>query len=162
MKLVVLSLVWLSLTSALFQPTTARMLTEDGDGDGDEDDGAGDEDKTPDSICVKYTKALFGEDTAGKELALVRAVVNLAVLGDAELGVAGILAAEGGLAPFFDGTAATTNRGGDAGIQVNFLDGAGDLPNPDPSSNTSILLVHLYQFFGALLGCSATGFPVCK
>ena len=108
------------------------------------------------------TKALFGNDTADNELALLTAVVNLAVLGDAELGVAGILAAEGGLAPFFDGTAATTNRGGDTGVSINFLDGAGDLPNPDPSSNTAILLVHLYQFFGALLGCSAADFPTCK
>jgi hypothetical protein len=115
-----------------------------------------------DSICVKYTKALFGDDTADNELALVTAVVNLAVLGDEELGVPGILAPEGGLAPFFDGTAATTNRGGDTGVSVNFLDGAGQLPNPDPSSNTAILLVHLYQFFGALLGCSAAGFPTCK
>ena len=112
-----------------------------------------------DSICVKYTKALFGDDTGDNELALLTAVVNLAVLGDEELGVAGILAAEGGLAPFFDGTAATANRGGSAGVSVNFLDGAAQLPNPDPSSNTAILLVHLYQFFGALLGCTAAGFP---
>ena len=119
-------------------------------------------DNEDDSICVKYTKALFANDTADNELALVAAVVNLAVLGDEGLGVPGILAADGGLAPFFDGTKTSTNRGGDAGVSVNFLDGAADLPNPDPSSNTSILLVHLYQFFGALLGCSAAGFPTCK
>ena len=113
-----------------------------------------------DSICVKYTKALFGNDTADNELALITAVVNLAVLGDAELNVAGILADEGGLAPFFDGTTATTNRGGTAGIQLNFLDGAADLPNPSANSNTAFLLTHLYQFFGALLGCTAAGFPL--
>ena len=111
-----------------------------------------------DSICVKYTKAVFGNDTADNELALISAVVNLAVLGDAELSVPGILAPEGGLAFFFSGGGPTTNRG-DTPVTVNFLDGAADLPNPDPSSNTAILLSHLYQFFGALLGCSAAGFP---
>ena len=115
-----------------------------------------------DSICVKYTKALYGEDTADNELALVQAVVTLAVVGDTDLGVPGILAPQSGLAEYFDGTLRTTNRGGDDGVAVNFLDGAADLPNPDPSSNTSILLVHLNQFFGSLLGCSAAGFPACK
>ncbi|KAG7370307.1 bacterial-like globin [Nitzschia inconspicua] len=112
-----------------------------------------------DTICIKYTKAVFGEDNADNQLALMEAVVNLAVLGDAELDVPGILAEEGGLAPFFTGEAGnTTNRGGMA-VSVNFLDGAGDLPNPDPSSNTAMLLSHLYQFFGALLGCTAPEFP---
>ena len=36
-------------------------------------------------------------------------------------------------------------------MMINFLDGA---------SNTQILLAHLNQFFGSLLGCSAAGFPV--
>jgi len=111
-----------------------------------------------DSICVKYTKAVFGNDTADNELALISAVVNLAVLGDEEMSVPGILAPEGGLAGFFSGAGPTTNRG-DTAVTVNFLDGAADLPDPDPSSNTAILLSHLYQFFGALLGCSAAGFP---
>lgn len=109
-------------------------------------------------LCSKYTTAVFGEDNADNELALLQAVVNLAVLGDANLTVPGILAPEGGLAPFFDGSTATANRGGDAGIAVNFLDGAGDLPNA-LTGNTGVLLNHLYQFFGALLGCSAAGFP---
>jgi hypothetical protein len=111
------------------------------------------------TLCVKYTKALFGQDNAENELTLMETVVNLAVLGDEELSVPGILATEGGLAPFFTGEAGpTTNRGGTA-VAVNFLDGAGDLPNPSPSSNTFNLLSHLYQFFGALLGCTADGFP---
>jgi hypothetical protein len=111
-----------------------------------------------DSICVKYTKAVFGSDTADNEYALIAAVVNLAVLGNATLAVPGILADEGGLAPFFNGAGPTTNRG-DARVTLNFLDGAADLPNPSSSSNTYFLLTHLYQFFGALLGCTADGFP---
>ena len=109
-------------------------------------------DATPDAtICMKYTSAVFMNDTADNELALITLVVNLAVLGDAEMNVSGILAEEGGLLGFFSGAAGnTTNRGGSTGVSINFLDGA---------SNQEILLVHLYQFFGALLGCTAAGFP---
>jgi hypothetical protein len=111
------------------------------------------------TICMKYTTALFTNDTADNELALIAAVVNLAVLGNATLNVDGILAADGGLLSFFSGASGnTTNRGGTP-VTVNFLDGAADLPNPSMSSNTYILLLHLYQFFGALLGCTAAGFP---
>lgn len=45
------------------------------------------------------------------------------------------------LMPYFDGTLATTNRGGDEGEQVNFLDGGGadpimeNMPANDESSN---------------------------
>jgi hypothetical protein len=119
----------------------------------------GNETEVPDSLCVKYTIAVFGNDTAENELALMEALVNLAVLGDEELQVPGILAPEGGLAPFFTGEAGATANRGDMPVAINFLDGAGDLPTPDPSSNTFILLSHLYQFFGGLLGCTAEGFP---
>jgi hypothetical protein len=112
-----------------------------------------------DTICVKYTKAVFGEDNAENELSLITAVVNLAVLGNVTLGVDGILSDEGGLAPFFTGAGNTTNRG-DTAVSINFLDGAADLPNPSTSSYTYILLSHLYQFFGGLLGCNAEEFPV--
>jgi hypothetical protein len=143
----------LSLTSAVpprHNSHTASRITFDYEEE---------EELVADTLCVKYTKAVFGDDTAENELALMEAVVNLAVLGDADMGVPGILADEGGLAPFFTGEAGnTTNRGGTP-VSINFLDGAGDLPNPDPSSNTAILLSHLYQFFGALLGCTADGFP---
>ena len=102
------------------------------------------------TICMKYTSAVFTNDTADNELALITLVVNLAVLGDSEMNVSGILADEGGLAGFFSSTAGnTTNRGG-APVSINFLDGA---------SNQDTLLLHLYQFFGALLGCTAAGFP---
>ena len=110
------------------------------------------------TYCTKYTTAVFGNNTADDQMDLIATLVNLAVLGDESQNVSGILAAGGGLLGFFDGSMETTNRGGMA-TSVNFLDGAADLPNPSPTSNTYILLSHLYQFFGALIGCTAMGFP---
>jgi hypothetical protein len=113
-----------------------------------------------DTICVKYTKALFGNDTADNELSLMKAVVNLALLGNSSLGVAGILAPGGGLRFYFTGAKDTTNINGTPGKE-NFLD-ASNPANPAPSTNTYVLLTHLYQFFGGLLGCTANGFPSYK
>ena len=110
------------------------------------------------TICSKYTTALFGDDTGENQLELTTKLVNLAVLGDEMLGVPGILTPEGGLARFFSGAIPTTNRGNKP-VAINFLDAAADLPNPAPDSNLAVLLNHLYQFFGALLGCTAAGFP---
>lgn len=112
------------------------------------------------SICSRYTTALFKTDTGSNELMLLTAVVDLAVLGNATLNVPGILNPAGGILKTFNATGNTTNRGGKAVI-LNFLDGAAGLPGspPPPSSNTAVLLNHLYQFFGALLGCTASGFP---
>jgi hypothetical protein len=101
------------------------------------------------SICDTYTTALFTVNNSTNQLSLITAVVNLAVLGDASLSVPGILAPEGGLAPIFAGAGPTTNEGGVA-VTVNFLDGG---------SNQMVLLEHLYQFFGSLIGCTAAGFP---
>lgn len=112
---------------------------------------------TPPTLCEKYATAVFGDASAENELALMTAVVNLSVVGDQQLGVPGILAPEGGLAPFFSGAGPFTNRGGSA-VTIDFLDGASDINNP--TGNTQVLLVHLYQFFGALLGCTAAGFPI--
>ena len=115
------------------------------------------------TICVKYTTAVFGNDTAENELALVQLVVNRAVLGDETSDLPGILAPEGGLLELFNGAGPTTNRGGEEGEVVNFLDGASGLPdNLDQFSNTGFLLTHLYQFFGALLGCTAADYPTYK
>ena len=103
------------------------------------------------TLCSKYTTAVFGSNTADDQLGLVTEVVNLAVLGNETLSVPGILAPEGGLAGFFSGAAGpTTNRGGSP-VTINFLDGG---------ANQILLLSHLYQFFGALLGCDAPGFPI--
>jgi len=110
------------------------------------------------TLCSKYTSLLFQNDTAENQLLLISSVVNLAVLGNETQGVPGILAADGGLTSYFTGENATTNRNNEP-TKVNFLDGADELPNPPTDSNTYILLSHLYQFFGALLGCNAEGFP---
>ena len=101
------------------------------------------------TICDRYTTVLFTDNNSTNQLSLITAVVNLAVLGDDELNVPGILAPEGGLLPIFAGAGPTTNRGGTA-VTINFLDGG---------SNQNVLLDHLYQFFGALIGCTAAGFP---
>lgn len=72
------------------------------------------------------------------------------------------------LLPYFNGQLASSNRGGSAGVAINFLDGGGaaplqkNMPADDAGSNQYFLLTHLYQFFGSLLGCSEysmAGFP---
>jgi hypothetical protein len=103
-------------------------------------------------ICDKYTPLLFVNNTAENQLALITAVVDRAVLGNKTVtdpAVPGILAPEGGLLFYFTGAENTTNQDGVA-VKENFL--AGD-------SNTMMLLDHLYQFFGSVLGCTAAGFP---
>lgn len=72
------------------------------------------------------------------------------------------------LLPYFDGSLKSTNRNGTA-VALNFLDGGGAAPIiADPlssgkvGSNQYMLFTHLYQYFGALLGCSGygtAGFP---
>lgn len=69
------------------------------------------------------------------------------------------------LLPYFNGELASSNRGGDSGVSVNFLDGGGadpikqNMPANNTSSNQYFLLTHLYQFFGSLLGCSQYSMP---
>jgi hypothetical protein len=69
------------------------------------------------------------------------------------------------LLPYFNGGLASSNRGGSSGVSINFLDDGGavpltmNMPSNGTSSNQYKLMTHLYQYFGALLGCSATGFP---
>ncbi|KKY32670.1 hypothetical protein UCDDA912_g07376 [Diaporthe ampelina] len=69
------------------------------------------------------------------------------------------------LLPYFDGSLASSNRGGSSGVAVNSLDGGGAEPlkqNKPANSNTSnqyFLLTHLYAFFGSLLGCKTYGMP---
>lgn len=70
------------------------------------------------------------------------------------------------LLPYFNGELASSNRGGDSGVSVNFLDGGGatpittmNMPANDNTSNQYFLLTHLYQFFGSLLGCSEYSMP---
>lgn len=64
------------------------------------------------------------------------------------------------LLPYFDGTFLSTNQGGSHGFSQNFLD-RGSPTDPlsfgTESSNQYILLSHLTQYFGVLLGCSTYG-----
>ncbi|KAI0877640.1 hypothetical protein GGS24DRAFT_446269 [Hypoxylon argillaceum] len=128
------------------------------------------------SICDYYTTALLKNNTADNQATLLTLVVNTVVIGNytqpnVGVTVAGILAAgqyngtDVNLLPYFTGDLASSNRGGDHGVSVNFLDdgGAEPLKNNKPANTNSssqyFLLTHLYQFFGSLLGCSQQGMP---
>lgn len=130
------------------------------------------------SICDKYTTALLKENNATNQYTLLTLLVNTVVIGNYTQpnmnAVPGILAKgqymgqDVDLLPYFNGMLASSNRGGSAGVSINFLDGGGaeplkkNMPANDENSNQYLLLTHLYQFFGSLLGCSQygmTGFP---
>jgi len=133
-------------------------------------------------ICDYYTTALLVNNTAENQYTLLTLLVNTVVIGNytkpnVGIMVPGILAPgmymgkEVMLAPYFTGALKSSNRGGSEGVAVNFLDGGGAAPlllNMPANSTTSVqyqLLTHLYQFFGALLGCSeygSMGFPAFK
>ncbi|KAB5524006.1 hypothetical protein GE09DRAFT_486586 [Coniochaeta sp. 2T2.1] len=128
------------------------------------------------TICDYYTTALLVNNTAENQYTLLTLLVNTVVIGNytmPNVGVAvpGILApgtVEGedvNLAPYFTGGLASTNRGGNTGRSVNFLDGGGaeplqkNMPANNEMSNQYFLMTHLYQFFGALLQCSQYSTP---
>lgn len=127
------------------------------------------------SICDKYTTALLKENTGANQLTLLTLLVNTVVIGNYTKpnmnAVPGILAkgtyngTEVNLLPYFNGGLASSNRGGSSGVSINFLDDGGavpltmNMPANGTTSNQYKLMTHLYQYFGALLGCSATGFP---
>ncbi|KAI0404254.1 hypothetical protein F4802DRAFT_615842 [Xylaria palmicola] len=128
------------------------------------------------SICDYYTTALLKDNTAENQATLLTLVVNTVVIGNytqpnVGISVPGILApgqyngTDVNLLPYFTGELASSNRGGDHGESINFLDdgGAEPLKNNKPanteSSSQYFLLTHLYQFFGTLLGCSQQGMP---
>ncbi|KAK1624141.1 hypothetical protein BDP81DRAFT_330474 [Colletotrichum phormii] len=130
-------------------------------------------------ICDYYTTALLKNNTGANQYTLLTLLVNTVVIGNytmpnVGIKVDGILAPgmyngnEVNLLPYFNGDLASSNRGGSSGVSVNFLDGGGaaplmkNMPANDDTSKQYFLLTHLYQFFGALLGCSEygmTGFP---
>ncbi|KAK2035271.1 hypothetical protein LX32DRAFT_607092 [Colletotrichum zoysiae] len=130
-------------------------------------------------VCDYYTTALLKNNTAENQYTLLTLLVNTAVIGNYTMPnvgvkVAGILApgtyngAEVNLLPYFNGELASSNRGGSSGVSINFLDGGGaaplmkNKPADNDQSKQYFLLTHLYQFFGALLGCSKygmAGFP---
>ena len=92
------------------------------------------------SICDYYTTALLKDNTAENQAKVVTLVVNTAVIGNytqpnVGIMVPGILA-QGqtyngtavNLLPYFNGMLASSNRGGDSGVSVNFLDDGGAAP----------------------------------
>jgi len=126
------------------------------------------------SICDYYTTAALKNNTAANQMTLLTLVVNTAVIGNystVNVGVTvpGILAAgeyngtSVNLLPYFDGGLASTNSGGAGGMSVNFLDdgGAAPLMLNKPANGTNsmqyMLLTHLYEYFGTLLGCTMQG-----
>ncbi|EPS35199.1 hypothetical protein H072_11591 [Dactylellina haptotyla CBS 200.50] len=130
-----------------------------------------------DSLCDKYTKALFTNNTAENQYTLLVKVVNTALIGNytagAKVKVNGILVPgmfmgqNVSLLHYFNGGLVSTNRGSKASA-VNFIDDGGaiplalDKPANGNTSNQYKLITHLYEFFGALLQCSMygkTGFP---
>lgn len=92
------------------------------------------------SICDYYTTALLKENTAENQAKLLTLVVNTAAIGNytqpnVGIAVPGLLAqgqkyndTEVNLLPYFSGMLESTNRGGDKGVAVNFLDGGGAEP----------------------------------
>lgn len=92
------------------------------------------------SICDYYTTALLTDNTAENQLKLVSLIVNTVGIGNyttpnVGIVVPGILAADAtfngvsvDLNPYFNGILASTNRGGQEGVSVNFLDGGGAAP----------------------------------
>jgi len=87
--------------------------------------------------------------------------VGVTVPGILAQGTVGTTAVD--LLPYFDGGFASSNRGGSSGVAINFLDDGGaaplklNKPANGTTSNQYMLLTHLYEYFGALLGCSMQG-----
>ncbi|WPG97369.1 Hypothetical protein R9X50_00014400 [Acrodontium crateriforme] len=133
------------------------------------------------SICDYYTTGLLKDNTAKNQYALLTLLVNTAVIGNYTepsngVLVPGILNPKGmyngvpvNLLPYFNGCFVSTNTGEAYDLKnnppksVNFLDGGGaaplmnNMPASDMTSAQYFLLTHLYQYFGALLGCSKYG-----
>jgi hypothetical protein len=90
------------------------------------------------SLCNKYTAALFGSNSEANQELLLTKLVNTVVIGNYTAGAAnavpGILTPttymgeQVNLLQYFDGTLASSNRGGKCGVKVNFLDGGGATP----------------------------------
>jgi len=132
------------------------------------------------SICDYYTTALLKVNNATNQYTLLTLVVNTAVIGNytqpnVGIAVPGILApgtyngTAVNLLPYFDGSLASANTGGTSGTPQNFLDDGGAAPlkmnmpsNGNKGSNQYLLITHLYEYFGVLLGCTMvgqTGYP---
>jgi len=91
------------------------------------------------SICGYYTPVLFGSNSATSQNKLLTALVNTVVVGNYtvpknDIPVPGILApgtfngTKVNLLPYFNGGLSSSNRGGDKGVAINFLDDGGAAP----------------------------------
>ncbi|KAJ3268707.1 DNA polymerase epsilon catalytic subunit, partial [Terramyces sp. JEL0728] len=127
------------------------------------------------SLCDKYTTALFKDNTEDNQLKLLTTLVNRVVGGNftatpnnqpvTGILVKGTINGEPvDMLPKFIGTSGpTTNINGVATAGINFLDGGGadalkkGLPASDPNTRQFKLLTHLYGVFGSLTGCSKMG-----
>ena len=98
------------------------------------------------SICDYYSSALFTDNSGENQYKLLTYLVNTAVIGNynnshaakaATVKVPGILApgefngTKVNLLPYFNGGLKSSNRGGSAGVAVNFLDGGAAKPLMD-------------------------------
>ena len=101
------------------------------------------------SICDKYTGALFGSNTVANQKTLLTLVVNTAVIGNyssastVSPGAPGILTPNTydgehvNLLKYFNGALESSNRGGKCGVSINFLDGGGATPLMPTSQPTA-------------------------
>ena len=102
------------------------------------------------SICDHYSQALLGASNATTQYTLLTLLVNTAVIGNysnsSKEAVPGILNPNAtynstpvNLVQYFDGMLASSNRGGKAGVAINFLDdgGAAPLKQNKPSDGTN-------------------------
>jgi len=102
------------------------------------------------SIYNYYTTALLKENNATKQMTLLTLIVNTAVIGNytqpnVGISVPGIMKpgtyndTPVSLAPYFDRSLASSNRGSGHGVSVNFLDdgGAAPLLTDKPSNGTT-------------------------
>lgn len=125
------------------------------------------------SICDFYTTAVFKNNTAANQKALIAAVVNRAAAGNTTANpmLTGILSPgmfngqPVDITAFFNAGMNSTNTGGVEGFSVSFVDGGGlaalkaGMPADDPTSNQFTLFTHLYSYFGSVLGCSGYNTP---
>jgi hypothetical protein len=92
-----------------------------------------------DSLCDKYTTALLKVNNATTQYTLLTLVVNTALIGNytqpnVGISVTGILnpgtynGTAVNLLPYFTGDLLSSNRGGDKGVAINFLDDGGAAP----------------------------------
>ncbi|KAK6344321.1 hypothetical protein TWF696_007961 [Orbilia brochopaga] len=124
------------------------------------------------SLCDKYTTAIFSENTGSNQYSLIVRLINTALIGNyiapSNVNLSGILlpglymGQEISLLSYFNGGLVSTNRGTEPSV-INFLDNGGvtalaqNRPSYSQTSNQYKFVSHLYQYFGALLGCSSYG-----